>query len=75
MFGIKYSTIIDIRDLRTTMNHLTDGNPRPACGTQRLGAFPVASDLADGDAAAVLRVQRSLVLPTTQRCVELAAVA
>ncbi|SDA51130.1 hypothetical protein SAMN02927914_00973 [Mesorhizobium qingshengii] len=59
------------------MNHLTVGNLRPACGTQRLGAFPVAAglDLADGDAAAVLLVQRPLVLPTPQRCVELAAAA
>ena len=67
VFGVKYSIIIDIRELRTTMNHLTAGNPRPARGTQRLGAFPVASglDLADGDAAAVLLVQRSLVLSVT----------
>ncbi|WP_256753302.1 hypothetical protein [Mesorhizobium sp. Mes31] len=55
------------------MNHLTDGNPDlPA---EHGGALSVASGLvlADGDAAAVLRVQRSLVPPTPQRCVGLAA--
>ena len=52
------------------MNHLTDGNPDlPA---EHGGALPVASGL-DGDATAVLRVQRSLVPPTPQRCVGLAA--
>lgn len=77
VFGIKYSILIDIRELRTTMNHVTAGNPRPARGTQRIGAFPVASGLdpADGDAAAALLVQRSLVPPTPRRCVELAAAA
>jgi hypothetical protein len=78
VFGIKYSILIDIRELRTTMNHLMAGNPRPARGTQRLDAFPVASGLdpADGDAAAVRRERRAPrrpVLPTTRRCVELAA--
>lgn len=77
VFGIKYSILIDIRELRTPMNDLTNGNPRSARGTQRLGAFPVAAglDQTDGDAVAVLRVQRPLVLPTTSRCVELAAAA
>ncbi len=77
VFGIKYSILIDIRELRTTMNHLMAGNPPSARGTQRLGAFPVASglDLAEGDAAAVRRERRAPRRLVLQRCVELAAAA